>query len=380
MSFFSAFGGKKILLLGFIFILLVAIPLTVYILQKQQEVRSRAVAATNLYFTEPGKTTPPLTTLQKSVGDTFDLDIIVDPGTNQNQVSFIALNITYDGSKLDVVDSKLRVNETAFPAILKAPSYTSGNTSVTISIGADPAKVITAVTKVATITFKVTARSSTDPTISIAFTGSQVLSIASSDQPSENVLASSTPLSLTIVPAAGATPTASPTPASGQSKAPECTSLNTDRTPSGAAPFALALIANGNDSDGTINKVTFNFGDGPTQDVTQGGGIGTKTVSVQIAHEYKNAGTFKASAVLTDNSGAVSNSTSCTQTITVTGGVGGAIGPTATAAAAPSAVTPTATAAAKVTITPPGPGDSIVGIGVAGVVLSILGGLLLLAL
>lgn len=212
MSFSSAFGGKKILLLGFIFVLLVAIPLTVYILQKQQEVRSRAVAATKLYFTEPGKTTPPLTTLQKTVGETFDLDIIVNPGTNQNQVSFIALNITYDGSKLDVVDSKLRVNETAFPAILKAPSYTSGNASVTVSIGADPAKVITTVTKVGTITFKVTARSTTDPTISIAFTGSQVLSIASSDQPSENVLADSTPLLLTIVPAAGATPTATPTP------------------------------------------------------------------------------------------------------------------------------------------------------------------------
>ncbi|MDP3726867.1 MAG: hypothetical protein Q8Q96_00960, partial [bacterium] len=355
---------------------------TVYILQKQQEVRSRAAAATKLYFSQPSQTTPPLTTLQKTAGETFDLDIIVNPGTNQNQVSFIGLNITYDGSKLDAVDSKLRVNETAFPAILKAPSYASGNASVTISVGADPAKVITTVTKVATITFKVMAVT-VDPTISIAFTGSQVLSIASSDQPSENVLADSTPLLLTIVPATAVTPTAKPstTPGPGAQKAPECTSLNTDRTPSGAAPFALALIANGNDSDGTINKVAFNFGDGPAQDVTQGGGIGTKTVNVQIAHEYKNSGTFKASALLTDNSGAVSSSTSCTQTITVTGGVGGgAIAPTATAAAVPSAVAPTATAAAKVTITPPGPGDSIIGIGIAGVVLSILGGLLLLAL
>lgn len=210
MSFLSGFRGSKILLLGFIFVLLVAIPLTVYILQKQQEVRSRAVAATKLYFSQPSQTTPPLTTLQKAVGETFDLDIIVDPGTNQNQVSFIKLNITYDGSKLTVVDSKLDVNETAFPAILEAPSYTSGNTSVTISVGADPAKVITTVTKVATITFKVAAVTA-DPRISIAFTGSQVLSIASSDQPSENVLANSIPLSLTIVPAAGATPTPGPT-------------------------------------------------------------------------------------------------------------------------------------------------------------------------
>lgn len=210
MPFLTAFKGRKILLLGFIFVLLVAIPLTVYILQKQQEVRSRAAAATKLYFSQPSQTTPPLTTLQKAVGETFDLDIIVDPGTNQNQVSFIKLNITYDGSRLNVVDSKLDVNETAFPAILEAPSYTSGNTSVTISVGADPAKVITTVTKVATITFKVAAVT-VDPRISIAFTGSQVLSIASSDQPSENVLANSIPLSLTIVPATAATPTPGPT-------------------------------------------------------------------------------------------------------------------------------------------------------------------------
>lgn len=210
MSFLSGFRRSKILLLGFIFVLLVAIPLTVYILQKQQEVRSRAAAATKLYFSQPSQTTPPLTTLQKSAGETFDLDIIVDPGTNQNQVSFIKLNIIYDGSRLDVVDSKLDVNETAFPAILEAPSYTSGNASVTISVGADPAKVITTVIKVATITFKVKAVTA-DPRISIAFTGSQVLSIASSDQPSENVLANSIPLSLTIVPAAAVTPTPTPT-------------------------------------------------------------------------------------------------------------------------------------------------------------------------
>lgn len=289
MSFLSGFRGSKILLLGFIFVLLVAIPLTVYILQKQQEVRSRAVAATRLYFSQPSQTTPPLTTLQKTVGETFDLDIIVNPGTNQNQVSFIALNITYDGSKLNTVDSKLRVNETAFPAILKAPSYTSGNTSVTISVGADPAKVITAVTKVATITFKVAAVT-VDPTISIAFTGSQVLSIASSDQPSENVLADSTPLLLTIVPAAGATPTPGPTvtPTPRPSAAP-------------TAPAAAGAPA-----------------------------APTATPSATVA-----------------------------ATITVT---------------------PTATPAAQVTVAPPGPSGSIVGIGIAGIVLSILGGLLLFAL
>lgn len=293
MPFLSAFSGKKILLLGFIFVLLAAIPLTVYILQKQQELRSRAAPATKLYFTEVGKTTPPLTALQKNVGNTFDLDIVVDPGTNQNQVSFIKLNITYNGAWLDVVDSKLVINEVAFPARLEGPSYTSGNTSVTVSVGPDPAKVIKTITKVGTITFRT--RSGTgDPKITITFTGSQVLSIASTDEPSENVLANPIPLELTIVPS-----TATPTPGPTATPTPRPSAAPTV-TPAAGAPAAGAPAAP------------------------------TATPSATVA-------------------------------------------PTI-------AVTPTATPAAQVTITPPGPSGSIVGIGIAGIVLSIIGGLLLLAL
>lgn len=287
MPFLSAFSGKKILLLGFIFVLLLVIPLTVYILQKQQEVRSRAVAATKLYFSQPSQTAE-LTTLQKTIGETFNLDLVVNPGTNQNQISFIKLNITYDSAKIEVVDPKLRINATAFPATLEAPSYTSGIASVTVSVGADPASVITQVTKVADITFKVKATSPS--TTSIAFTGSQVLSIATSDQPSENVLiGSGTPLSLTI---GGAAATPTPTvPA-----APTATLAPTSAAPAAGAPAA------------------------PTAT------------------------------------------------------------PSATVAPTIAVATPTATPAAQVTVAPPGPSGSIVGIGIAGIVLSILGGLLLFAL
>lgn len=288
MPFLNAFSGKKILLLGFIFVLLVAIPLTVYILQKQQELRSRAVAATKLYFSQPSQTNE-LTTLQKTTGDTFSLDIIVNPGTNQNQVSFVKLNIYYDSQKLDVVGDKLKTNEAAFPATLEGPTYSSGNASVTVSVGADPAKVITSTTKLATITLKALAPTNATTT-SIAFTGSQVLSIASSDQPSENVLVGSgTPLSLTIGGAA-ATPTPTPTRTPVQPTAAPTT------PPAAGAPAAP-----------------------------------TATPSATL-----------------------------TPTIAV--------------------ATPTATPAAQVTVAPPGPSSSIVGIGIAGIVLSIIGGLLLLAL
>lgn len=372
-------GGKKILLLGFLFVLLAAIPLTVFFLQRQQEVRSRAVAATKLYFSLPRETTP-TRTLEKKVGETFSLDVVIDPA-NQNQVSFLKLVLTYDPQKLEVSGQRLEPATTAFPAILEGPTYSSGNASVTLSVGPDPTKVITGITKVATITFKTLTPSQTTTT-PIAFSDqTQALSISSSDQPSENVLTSKEPLALTIAgPAATPTPTPTPTPgASITNKSPICDTLNVDKTPSGTAPFSINFTANGRDLDGTIKKVTFDFGDGPVQDVTQAGGIGTNSVSVQVAHAYKNAGTFKAKATLTDNNDAVSQQAdACTQTITVTAGTGtgGAVDETVVSAPTPTLVDTTKGGIPQ----EPGPQDTLIGIGAVGAILSIIGALVFFSL
>lgn len=376
MSFLS---GKKIFLLGFIVILLVAVPLTVFLTQQTQKTTSSAAPATTLSFIPPTKTA--------NVGDTVSLDISMDPGTNQ--VSFVKMNILYDATKLSADNSSLVPNPTAFQtAPLEGPTCNSGSCNITLSVGADPAKVIQGTrTKIATITFKATNPGTAQ--VSLPRAGLQVLSIASADQASENVLASD-PLAATVTIGGTAAPaptaTASATITSTATNVPVCSSLVIDRSSTGVAPYSLTFTATGTDSNGTISTATFTFGDGQQSNFTQGGGIGTNSVNAQMAHTYNNAGTFTASAVLTDNGGAVS--TACSTTITVTGaGTGGAgttgtggttetitATPTATLTLPPTTPTPTPTLAAT------GPGEKILGIGAAGIIFSIIGGLLFLGL
>ncbi|MGH7203888.1 MAG: PKD domain-containing protein, partial [Candidatus Levyibacteriota bacterium] len=121
----------------------------------------------------------------------------------------------------------------------------------------------------------------------------------------------------------------SPPPVSTSTTPPLCTSLTVDRATTGTAPFSLTFTANGNaSSSGTVSKVSFNFGDGQVSDVTNSGGIGTSSVNVQASHTYTSAGTYQATALLTDSAGGVSvPSSSCSQTITVTAPSGSATTP-----------------------------------------------------
>ncbi|HVA96692.1 MAG TPA: PKD domain-containing protein [Candidatus Acidoferrales bacterium] len=347
-------NGKKLFIIGFIVVLLVGIPLTIYLLQQQTNTQQHAQASTNLAFSPDTSAAAPL---QKNVGDTIPLDITVDPG--KNLVSFVKLEIQYDPTILATPSADaFKPNTTAFPSVLEGPVFTPGKIAVTLSVGPDPTKAIQQKVTAGTVTF--TALKNTPPGTPtlVTFTSStQVLSIGSSDQASENVLSSASPATIAIggtappsesippgtptptpvvsqspsaaptaVPSAEptATPATSPTPtpsvavSSGPNSAPTCNSLTLDRGATGNAPYSLTFTANGTDTDGTINKVSFNFGDGQVSDVTQAGGIGTASVNVQASHTYNNPGTFTATAVLTDNGNATSTAGSgCTQNITI---------------------------------------------------------------
>jgi PKD domain len=341
-------SGKKLFLIGFIVVLLVGIPLTVYILQQQTNTQQHAQASTNLAFSPTSSSTAPI---QKNVGDSIPLDITVDPG--QNLVSFVKIVIQYDPSILATASANaFTPNTSAFPSVLEGPVYSPGKIAVTLSVGPDPTKAIQQKTTAGTVTF--TALKDTPPgtpTMVTYSSDTQVLSIGSNDQASENVLSSATPATITIgaqisptesipsgtptptvslaptavpsaAPTSTPTPSTSPTPTAVTSGTPNnpptCNSLTIDRDTTGTAPYSLTFTANGTDSDGTISKVSFNFGDGQVSDVTQAGGIGTASVNVQASHTYENAGTYQATAILTDNGDAVSTaSASCQQTITV---------------------------------------------------------------
>ncbi len=378
-------GGRKIFIFGFIAVLLIGIPVTIYLVQKQQETRSHAEKSTNVSFLPESSASAPIT---KNVGDSIPLEITVDPG--KNLVSFVKLEIQYDPDKLATASPSAFVqNATVFPSVLEGPIFTPGKIAVTLSVGPDPTKSIQTKVKAATVTFK--ALKSTPPgTPTLVSYGAttQVLSIGSNDQASENVLSSATPATIVIggpaavisptvpvptevVPTAAVTPTEvpsviptslpTPVPTSvpttvvappSANQAPICTSLALDKS-TGNAPLAVTFTANGTDADGTINKVTFNYGDGQVSDVTTGGGIGTAATNVTSPHSYSAAGTFTAQALVTDDKGGVSDSASCKQTVTVT------------ASGSPALPTPT--------IAPTGASDVAIGIG-AVILTFIVGG------
>ena len=370
-------SGKKLLLFGFIAVLLVVIPLTVYLVQQQQKTRSGAAPSTTLGFNPASKTV--------AVNDVVNLDVMMNPGTNQ--VSFVKLIINYDATKLATSaagavicpqkpNDALCPNVVAFPSVLQGPVYGPGTISVTLSIGGSPQNIVQTATKIASLSFQ--ALIPTDPAttqVTIDSQQSQVLSIASTDQFNENVLSSVSPANITItaavatptptptptpVPTATPTPTPTPTP---NAQAPLCQSLTLSGPATGTAPYSLTFTATGTSSASTISKVTFNFGDSAVQDVPQSGG--PSSVSVQTSHTYNSGGTFVASSTLTDALGNISTATTCTQTITVN-------------------VTPTSTAIAQATPVPPlpptGPDGRIFAIGAIGTILSVIGALLFFAL
>lgn len=391
------FSAKRLLLIGFFAVILTAIPVTVYFLQQQQEVRSHAQAATSLSFSPPSTQSSPL---QKNVDETFSLDLSVDPSSNL--VSFVRLEIQYDSTKLATASANgtdaFEVNRAAFPSINEGPIYQDGKILVTVSVGSDPTKAIQTPTKIGTITFK--ALSPTDtPTLVSYGAQTQVLSIGSADQASENVLSSVSPAviaiqgeasvtpTVTVTPSVTDTPTPTPTEApitptdtpvasptasvtpSIDNQMPVCASLSAIPA-SGSAPLTVNLTAQGNDPDGTISKVTFNFGDGNVATITDG--LGTSSIQTQTTHLYNSGGTYTASAVLTDNNDGVSvNAPACSQTIVVDGPVAT---PTATLVPTETVDTPTPT------LPHPGPGNTIIGLGAFFTVLSLIGAVLFFAL
>lgn len=230
MSIFSSY--KKIFLLGFIVVILIAIPFSVYIAQKRQQTTIKASASTTLSFEPSSPTT--------EVGNTLKLDIVLDPGTgpSANQVSFVKLIIDFDPSKFTTVSGSLVPNP-KFPntltSILEDPVYESGKASISLSIGADPTRVVTTKIKIAILQLKALSTTDASNPSSITFdttpNNTQVLSIAGSDQTSENVLSTTIPATVTIKTASSAQPSPSATPTVTPTPLPVTPSLPLSATP-----------------------------------------------------------------------------------------------------------------------------------------------------
>lgn len=332
---------NKFFIFGNLLLLLITIPLILFFLRQQTEVRTKAAATTQLFFSPASATS--------NVNNTVKVDIMVNPG--QNIVSIVNMFINYDPTILQLASKDdIQINTSAFPVTLRGPILGSGTINISVNIGSDISRAVQTTTKVATITFRATSKTSSGPTI-ISFDESpdssgskktQVFSLAASDQPGENVLQNTQPASVTVnepgsnpqqpasptptIPSPSPSPTGSlpppsrntPTGAQVSNQPPICTSLVADRAANGTAPFSLSFIGSATDSDGQLTKAEFTFGDKSAQTATTGGGLGTGKADVQIAHTYNNPGIYNAVVNFTDNAGAASvPSQACSVTVSV---------------------------------------------------------------
>lgn len=372
------FSKKKLLLLGFVFVMLLVIPLTVYLAQQQQQTQSHANPNTRLTFVPAN--------VPSSIGGTATFTVNVSPGSNV--VGNIKLVIDYDSTKLEATTSSFVIDShLAGWTVLQGPDIGNNKISLLLSSQSDPTKAIQTQTTIGTITFNVIGGDSATPiTVSFDSAETQITSQNSinngPDAFGENIFLSGDPATVTIqgdvsptptetiapsespAPTTSETPTDTPSPSvsAGNNQNPVCESLTPDVSTTGTAPYAINFTAAGSDSDGTISKVSFNFGEGDVQDVTSGGGIGTESINANLSHTYNNSGNFTASAVLTDDNGGVSDSSSCTVSVSISGG--DQIATTATPTPLPDT----------------GPSVTVFSAGAIGGLLFIIGALLFLAL
>lgn len=199
---------KLFLLLSLLIVLIIGIPLIVLLSQQRQDNRSRADASTTLYYSP---TTSQSFPLQKQIGTPASFDVMINPGNDQ--VSFVKLEIDFDPTKIQLSSTPFVVNTTSFPVTTEGPIVQNGKMFISVTVGADPTKVITQITKVGTLNINTTMLTPSSQPTAISFgPASTILSIAPSDEASENVLSSTTPAYLAVIAAPTSTPTPTPVP------------------------------------------------------------------------------------------------------------------------------------------------------------------------
>lgn len=335
---------KKFFLIGFIILVLVAIPATVFLVRQQQELRSRAAPATTVSFSPQAKTV--------QVNETFTVSTLMDTGVNS--VATAEIHITFDASKLEA--TKVEPGPTGslmqHALITPTPNNIAGTAFIavdTLQAGASSTDVpftkkSTGAQAVAVFTFKAKAGTPTPTEIKFSPETKAFGETSGTLEPTNLILSSSLAniaritvqaAAVTPTPTGGATPTPTrsltPTPTGGvsqtQNKAPVCNSL-TAAPATGIAPLTVTLTANASDQNNDIVSAAFTFGDGQTQNVDKNIG---QSGSIQTTHVYQTAGTISAQATVKDRDGATSTAciTSITASLTTGQGTGGIATPTA---------------------------------------------------
>lgn len=182
---------KKIALIVGLLVLVVSVPVGIFLLNQQQEVRLSAAPSTVFSVSPSSRNLAP--------GDTLNADISVDTGNNLIVSADIVLS--FDPKYLEVISISSGPFWTSTSEVQKSLNNTSGKVIYSIYTFKENAKKGTGV--LATVVFKAKAAGAT----SVAFDSSQSAVYGLTE--GQNVLASSIPGSYTIT---GTEATASPVP------------------------------------------------------------------------------------------------------------------------------------------------------------------------
>lgn len=173
---------KKVLLIIVAILILLAIPVTVFLAAQRQELRKRAAPATTLSLSPAS--------ISKKVGDTFSLEVKIDPG--ENQVVAAEIHVTFDPEKLSVGTIK---NGAAFPNILTDSVVASGSAS--IQLGApSTSQPVTQPGTVAVFEFTALKQTETGNPTTVRFASTTFVGGLGESNP--NVLVGTTPAKVTI--------------------------------------------------------------------------------------------------------------------------------------------------------------------------------------
>ncbi len=214
---------KKLFLLISILLVVIAIPATVLLVQRNTELRKRAAPATVLSIT-PSKIT-------KKIGDEFSFDVTIDTG--DNQVIAAEIHLTFDQTKLE---AETITNGTLFPNILASGVVDKGVASITVG-AASAAQPVKGTGTVATVKFK--ALQKTDTPISIRFASNTF--VGSPGEGTTNALSGQNGATVTITEGTGAGGTGTPTPTTTPNPSGTIT-LTPTPTPTGTASGSALLI------------------------------------------------------------------------------------------------------------------------------------------
>lgn len=183
-------GKKKVLVLFAGIFAIVGLILTIFLVQKVQEIRTRAEKATVLSLSP--------TNQNVNAGEEGNLEVIVNPGVNQ--VNFIKTGVMFDPDIFEIKKEDVKLNPALGWSFVEQPSLADGTLTFAVAVGSDPTLVISKTTqKLITITFKVKdGAEDGDSDFTFDVNNTQIRSVGGGDPFIQNVLSGTLGATVTI--------------------------------------------------------------------------------------------------------------------------------------------------------------------------------------